>query len=276
MITIQRPSSLDVPELQPYRVRNNASELQQQGLFLAEGKRVVVRMLLSQIRTRSILTTEEVWRWVQQQVPHHCFETISLYLADRDFLSSLVGYDVQQPILALGEVPPDTTPEQLVAKKSRGCLFVASDRLMNPDNVGVILRNCAAFDVDLFIAGPSSASPYYRRAVRNSMGTVFSLPTYHSPSLEKTLSYLRGEKKFQIVGAHPSGSHSLQNFSFASNVCLVFGNEENGIGEEVLQCCTHTVSIPLKPSVDSFNVANAAAIFLWEAFRQKQQPAVSD
>lgn len=271
MAIVLYPSSLEIPELQPYRVRKNTYELQKEGLFLAEGKRVVVRLLLSSLRTRSVLTTEAVWNWLQQQVPPEATNHLTVYLADRTFLSTLVGYDVQQPVLALGEVPPDTHPEEVLRRTSSGCLFVAIDRLLNPDNIGVILRNCAALNVDLFITGPTSASPYYRRAVRNSMGTLFSLSVYHSPSLAETLHLLRTTYHFQIVAAHPAGSQELQNFLFAPQTCIVFGNEESGISEEILAQCTHTVSIPLPPDVDSLNVANAAAIFLWEVFRQKNR-----
>jgi len=262
-------NNVELPELQPYRVRKHTSELQKQGLFLAEGKRVVQRMLCSSIHTKSVLTTESVWEWLQKEISKERFEHLNIYIAPREFLSDLVGYDVQQPILALGEVPPDILPESILQQPEKDHLFVATDHLMNPDNLGVIIRNCTAFNVDLLITEPSSASPYYRRAVRNSMGTVFSLPVYHSASLTETLKALHTQWNVQIIGAHPSGKTPLHEFSFSKNACLVFGNEDLGISDKILDVCTHTVFIPLQPMVDSFNVANAAAIFLWEIFKQR-------
>lgn len=269
MATILHPDCLELPELQPYRVRKNNYELLTNGLFLAEGKRVVERLLCSSVRTRSILTTETVWNWLQRQVPSERLTGIPVYIANREFLASLVGYDVQQPILALGEVPPDTHPEKILQQQLARYLFVATDQLMNPDNLGVIVRNCVAFHANLLLTGPSSASPYYRRAVRNSMGTIFELPTYHASSLVETLRSLRDKWQFQIVAADPEGAHDLQNFNFQNSLCLVFGNEAIGISTEVRELCTHTVRIPLNPAVDSFNVANAAAIFLWEVWKQR-------
>lgn len=269
MVTTLHPDSLELPELQPYRVRKNNYELLTSGLFLAEGKRVVERLLRSSVRTRSLLTTETVYTWLLHQVPEERLSEIPVYIADREFLASLVGYDVQQPILALGEVPPDTHPEVLLKQQLPQYLFVATDQLMNPDNLGVIVRNCVAFHANLLLTGPSSASPYYRRAVRNSMGTVFDLPTYHATSLVETLLTLKDKWQFQIVAADPEGVYDLQDFTFHDTLCLVFGNEATGISGEVLEICTHTVRIPLNPAVDSFNVANAAAIFLWEVWKQR-------
>ena len=260
-------TSLEEPELQHYRIRKNTIELQRDGLFLAEGKHVVARLLTSKLPTISILTTESVIPWLKENVPPAELQSANIFLASREFMSTLVGYDVQQPILALGKTPIDILPE-IAANRERS-LIVAVDHLSNPDNLGGIIRNCAAFGADLFIAGESSASPYYRRAVRNSMGTVFRQPVYHAENLRETLSELRLKWDFDIIGAHTSGSISLRNINFGPRLCLVFGNEEQGLSPEILEICTKTASIPLAPSIDSFNVSNAAAIFLWEQHKQR-------
>jgi tRNA G18 (ribose-2'-O)-methylase SpoU len=265
-------TTLEAPELQHYRIRKNTVELQRDGLFLAEGKHVVARLLTSGLETISVLTTESVLRWLEENVPSSALQSMTVFLASREFMSTLVGYDVQQPILALGKTPADTLPEN-AANRKHSCI-VAVDHLTNPDNLGGIVRNSAAFGVDLFIAGESSASPYYRRAVRNSMGTVFRQPVFHSNNLRQTLSELRTQWNFDIIGTHTSGSVSLQDIKFGPRICLVFGNEELGLCPEILEICTKTASIPLAPSIDSFNVSNAAAIFLWEQYKQRHENRV--
>ncbi|MCX7983679.1 MAG: RNA methyltransferase [Bacteroidetes bacterium] len=269
MARVLYPESLEIPELQPYRVRKNNYELLRDGIFIAEGKRVVVRLLHSSLHTRSVLTTQVVWEWLEQNIPQGAHTDLPVYIAQREFLAQLVGYDVQQPILAIGEVPHDTQPETILAQKSSKCLFLATDHLMNPDNLGVIVRNCVAFSVDILIAGPSSASPYYRRAVRNSMGSIFHLPVCHTTSLTRILETLRDRWSFQIVAADPSGQEDLHTFRFSENVCIVVGNEASGISDCVLNVCTNIVRIPLSPTIDSFNVSNATAIFLWELWKQR-------
>jgi tRNA G18 (ribose-2'-O)-methylase SpoU len=265
-------TSLEEPELQHYRIRKNTAELQRDGLFLAEGKQVVARLLISKLPTFSVLTTESVLPWLKENVPPAELQSTNIYLASREFMSTLVGYDVQQPILALGKTPDDVQPEKTAGQER--CLIAAVDHLTNPDNLGGIIRNCAAFGADLFIAGESSASPYYRRAVRNSMGTVFRQPVYHAENLRQTLSELRLKWNFDIIGAHTSGTISLQNINFGPRICLVFGNEALGLSPEILEICTKTASIPLADSIDSFNVSNAAAIFLWEQHKQRHANAI--
>jgi len=267
MQKIIQVTSLDDPELQHYRIRRHTAELQRDGLFLAEGKHVVARLLTSKLPTLSVLTTESVIPWLKENVPPAELQSTNIFLASREFMSTLVGYDVQQPILALGKAPIDVLPE-IPASQER-CLMVAVDHLTNPDNLGGIIRNCAAFGADLFISGESSASPYYCRAVRNSMGTVFRQPVYHAENLRQTLSELHLKWGIDIIGAHTSGSLSLQNMNFGPRICLVFGNEELGLSPEILEICTKTASIPLAASIDSFNVSNAAAIFLWEQHKQR-------
>ncbi|MFH0990844.1 MAG: RNA methyltransferase [bacterium] len=260
---------LNLLSLQPYRVRKHTYELQRDGLFLAEGKRVVHRLLESAINVVSILTTQQVLEWLQSRIPSSRFLSLETYLTDREVMADLVGYDVQQPVLALARVPPDVAPHAVLNEHPESCLLLALDRLMNPDNIGVMIRNSVAFGVNLVIAGESSASPYYRRAVRNSMGALFQQRVYHAPSLANTLRNLKEEWNVQIIGAHPAGSVPLQNSNLRGKVCLVMGNEDTGLTPEVLELCTQTLHIPLQHSVDSLNVANAMAIFLWEIFRQR-------
>ncbi len=106
------------------------------------------------------------------------------------------------------------------------------------------------------------------------MGTVFRQPVYHAENLRQTLSELRLKWNFDIIGAHTSGTISLQNINFGPRICLVFGNEALGLSPEILEICTKTASIPLADSIDSFNVSNAAAIFLWEQHKQRHSNAI--
>jgi tRNA G18 (ribose-2'-O)-methylase SpoU len=144
------------------------------------------------------------------------------------------------------------------------------DGLTNSENLGVLVRNCAAFGVQALLVGETSSSPYLRRAVRNSMGTVFKLPVVHCANLVDTLSVLRDREQFHILAAHPHAEQNiLAETDFANSCCIVLGSEGEGISPTVLAACDAASMIPMQSGVDSLNVASASAVFLYEIFRQR-------
>jgi tRNA G18 (ribose-2'-O)-methylase SpoU len=148
-------------------------------------------------------------------------------------------------------------------------LFAAVEGLTNAENLGALVRNCAAFQVQALIVGETAGSPYLRRAVRNSMGTIFQLPVIEPPSLVATLRELRAQG-VRCIAAHPRAHGKLLGRAdFTIDCCIVFGSEGYGLTAEALEACDEAVSIPMAPRIDSLNVGSAAAAFLYEANRQR-------
>jgi tRNA G18 (ribose-2'-O)-methylase SpoU len=143
--------------------------------------------------------------------------------------------------------------------------------LSSAENVGLLVRNSVAFGATALLVGETSASPYLRRAVRNSMGTVFQLPVLECTNLLATLRQMQ-RLGIRCVAAHPHTNQlALPDADFRRDVCLVFGAEGNGISPAVLAACDEAVAIPMAAGVDSLNVASAAAVFLYEAWRQQEK-----
>ena len=108
-----------------------------------------------------------------------------------------------------------------------------------------------------------------RRSVRNSMGTIFKLPIFEPPSLVQTLRELR-RRGIRCISAHGhSEEKTLSQCDLSHDCCIVLGSEAHGISPAVLAACDEAVAIPMANEVDSLNVANAAAVFLFEARRQR-------
>ena len=268
-------STLDIPELQPYRTLRRPVEHMKAGIFVAEGEKVVRRLLESRLSVVSLLMTDE---WCAVLFPNdraigttaRMGETLPVYVADKKLLESIVGYNLHQGIMAIGRIQAATPPDTLFRKLPQPFLLVALDGLVNAENVGLVIRNCAAFGVDAVLVGETSSSPFLRRAVRNSMGTVFSVPIVSTENLAASLSRLQREYAASIVAAHPHGEHTIYQCGLAGNVCIVLGNEGGGISAEVLDVCTELVAVPMMYGTDSLNVASASAVFLFEARRQRE------
>jgi tRNA G18 (ribose-2'-O)-methylase SpoU len=138
------------------------------------------------------------------------------------------------------------------------------------------------------IVGETSSSPFLRRAVRNSMGTILQLPVIElaklgqrhqftakphttAQTLVECLKDLR-TRGVRCIAAHPhANGKTLSQADFSGDCCIVFGCEGCGISPAILEACDEAVAIPMPPTVDSLNVGAAAAVFLYEIARQRRK-----
>ena len=262
----ERVSTLDLPELLPYRTLRRPVEHFQRGIVVAEGERVAFRLLASGLEVESLLITPEWFERVSAAYRGTQKRPIRAFLADRALLQQIVGYHLHQGIMAVGRVPPEPSIDQIPSPH----MLVALDGLAHAENVGVIVRNCAALGADAVISGKNSSSPYLRRAARSSMGAVFSLPIFHADDLGMALQAIRSRHGTRIIAAHVGSSVSIAEGDFRGNVCLVVGNEDSGISPGVLALADQRMSIHMKRGTDSLNVASAVAVFLFEAARRRE------
>jgi tRNA G18 (ribose-2'-O)-methylase SpoU len=264
-------ADLDAPALEPYRTLRRPVDHLHEGIFVAEGPTVVTRLLASGLEVVSALLTPT---WLERlRRPLEAYEEgLDVFVAPVATIERIVGFHYHQGVMAVGRVPHARPLAADLAAAPRPRLVVALDGLTSAENVGTIVRNCAAFRVNALLVSGDSASPWLRRAVRNSMGAVFSLSTHQVRSLPATLAHLRAEHGFHVVAATPAGSAPISLANLAGECALVFGHEGHGVSPEVLAACDEAVAIPMPATVDSLNVASATAVFLYET-RRRQTPS---
>jgi len=267
---IRQISSLDLPELAPYRTLRRAAEHETQGIFVAEGDKVVRRLLESNFGVVSVLLPENRIAEFEPLLKARPEKEIPVFaVTKKSVLEELVGFDLYQGVLAVGKIPEIVTLEKILAAGPGPKLFAAVEGLTSAENTGLLVRNCAAFGAQGLIIGETSSSPFLRRAVRNSMGTIFQLPVVHSKNLIDDLHKLR-TNGIHIIAAHPHTERQiLSQTDFKRDCCIVFGSEGSGLSKSVLAVCDEAVAIPMADGVDSLNVGAAAAVFLYEAQRQR-------
>lgn len=271
-MTVHKVTSLDHPGLQPYRTLRRPVDHIREGIFVAEGEKVVRRLLASPLSVISFLLTDE---WYDRLAPdlaaHPCSESFVCHVGSKSLLESIVGFNLHQGIMAVGRVPAEPSLPALLKDFPKPWLMVAMDGLVNAENVGVVVRNSAAFGASAIIAGPTSSSPYLRRAVRNSMGTVFTMPVIHVTDLPETLRLIHRDSDGEVIGTDLDGELIGPESGMDGNVCLVMGNEGEGITAPVLAACTRRVAIPMSNGTDSLNVASASAVFCYEVRRRQNR-----
>jgi 23S rRNA (guanosine2251-2'-O)-methyltransferase len=161
------------------------------------------------------------------------------------------------------------TLDKIIEAAPQPGLLVAVESVSNAQNLGGLVRNCAAFGAHGIITGETCCSPYLRRAVRGSMGTIFKLPALEVRNLVATMGAMRG-RGYRVVAAHPhTDQRRLSQADFSGNVVILLGSEGSGLSQSILEQCDEAVAIPMQNEVDSLNVGTAGAIFLYEAARQR-------
>lgn len=269
MVHVHSITTLDHPALQPFLTMRWQQPHRDAGIFVAEGEKCVRRLLESELKVVSLLLPE---KWLEHHrllLDRRVGEEIHVFIAPKEALEQLTGYSMYQGVLAVGRIPPAWTLREAIERSASPRLFAAVDCLANAENLGALVRNCVAFGVQALLVGETSSSPWLRRAVRSSMGTIYQLPVVEPPSLAKALLDLR-LAGVRCVAAHPhTNRRTLAQADLRGDCCMVFGSEGNGISSEVLAACDEAVLVPMSNGVDSLNVGAAAAVFLYEAARQR-------
>ncbi|MEE2790366.1 MAG: RNA methyltransferase [Acidobacteriota bacterium] len=256
------------PRLADYHDVPDPVLLHQRGIFVAES-RLVVRTLLAHPRllTRSLLTTQaalvslgDLLRNQRDQLP--------IYVGSPQVLRDVVGFHVHRGCLALGERPTEVTDTQLAPLRDAR-LVVVLEQVANPDNVGSVFRNAAAFGVQCVLLSPQCSDPLYRKAIRTSLGATLRIPYAVVDDWPEGLTRLN-ELGYTTVALTPEvETEPLDTFvrTPPPRVAIVLGTEGSGLSDEAAIRVSRQVRIPIAPNVDSLNVATAAGIALYSVSR---------
>lgn len=256
-----RLDTLDDPRLADYRSLKNTNLTRWSNRFIAEGRFVVERLLVSDLQIHSVLVAENQYHSIAPQIP----EDVQTLVLPKALMTQLVGFRFHQGVLACAERPASPRWDDLLANAAERATWVACSRVVDPVNLATIMRLCTAFGVTALLLESGCADPYSRRAVRVSMGNVFRLPVLDSANLQHDLAELRSTHGFSLIATVlRDDAESLDRVQPAARNILVFGNEGEGLSPEWIDLCDRQITIPMRGGTDSLNVAVAAGIFLYQ------------
>ena len=243
----------------------------QDGLFIAESPKVVRRALDAGYEPVSILTEDRHINGEAREVLERCPD-IPVYTASFEVLTQLTGYKLTRGLLCAMRRRPLPRVEELCRDARR---IAVLENVMNPTNVGAIIRSAAALNMDAVLLTPGCSNPLYRRAARVSMGTVFQIPWTFLGEEEAGAWPREGMDYLKSLG-FSTASMALHDESVdiddpvlrqEEKLALVLGTEGEGLQEETIAASDHTIKIPMSHGVDSLNVAAASAVAFWELGR---------
>jgi len=270
VIPIER---LDDPRVDDYRDIKDGDLRHRRGLFVVEG-RGTLRCLVerSPFRPRSVLL-DETTRLALADVVARLDPAVPVYCGPRDVLAAVTGYPIHRGCLAVVERPPETGPGALVAGLPDGpSRVVVLEGLSNHDNVGGLFRNALAFGADAAVLCPRCCDPFYRKAIRTSLGATLCVPFARAGRWPDDLEALRA-RGYALVALDPAGETRLGDpgATLPARAAFVVGTEGAGIAPETRVLADLRVRIEMAPGMDSVNVATAAAIAL-HAHRREAAP----
>ena len=252
------------PELDVYaRLTENQllnREFPEKGLFIAESPKVIERALDAGYEPVSCLMEKRHIEGEGKQILDR-IKDVPVYCAEFDILTQLTGFKLTRGMLCAMKRKSLPSVREICYNKSR---IVILDKVMNPTNVGAIIRSAAALGMDAVILTPGCSDPLYRRAARVSMGTVFQIEwtLLQNDSLDEIKAL--GFKTVAMALKDNSLSIDDPRLSEEKKLAIIMGTEGDGLSDETIYDCDFTVKIPMYHGVDSLNVAAASAVAFYQ------------
>lgn len=264
--------SFDDPRVAAYRdVKDRALRLDRES-FLVEGAGPL-RTLLRGARfvPESLLLSPRALRSLGPELaklPEH----VPVYVAERADYHAIVGFDMHRGCLALVRRTPDDDVAGLVlhARAAGGAPLLVVEGITNHDNAGGLFRNARAFGACGLLLCPRSCDPFYRKAIRTSVGASLELPFARARRWPEDLGLL-DDAGIPVVALHPNGADvELSEWNPpAGPFALMVGSEGPGLSEAALARAGTRLRIAMEPGIDSINVALAAGIALHHAHARR-------
>ena len=231
----------------------------ERGLFIAEGEKVIRRAIEAGHRPRSFLLAE---RWLAGLSDLlDAASDVPVFVVSEALAEEVTGFHVHRGALAsLHRAEPTPMADLLGLRR----LVVAED-IVDHTNVGAIIRNAAGLGWDGVLLAPRAADPLYRRSIKVSMGTVFSLPWARVDDWATAIPTLQ-QAGFTVAAlALTPDALALDDLVADSpeKLAIVVGTEGDGLSRRWVAQADVVVQIPMHAGVDSLNVAAATAVACW-------------
>lgn len=193
---------------------------------------------------------------------------IPVYTAPEEVLEQLTGYRMTRGILCAMQRPAPVDPMALLTALGPGRHRVAVlEDIIDPTNVGAILRSAAALGMDALLLSPSCCDPLHRRAIRVSMGTVFQLPWARLGEGWQRQMQSAGWRTAAMALDERAVPVTEPALAAEEKLAILLGTEGTGLRPETIAGADYTVMIPMAHGVDSLNVGAAAAVAFWQLGR---------
>lgn len=231
----------------------------ERGIFIAESPKVIAVALDAGYEPLSLLCERRHITGDAAPLIARCGD-IPIYTGERDLLARLTGYTLTRGVLCAMRRPLPRPVDEVCQDSRR---IVVIDSVVDTTNIGAIFRSAAALGIDAVLLTPTSCDPLNRRAVRVSMGSVFLVPWTWLNQPISSLNNL-GFKTVAMTLTDRSVSIEDPTLCAEPRLAIIMGTEGDGLASDTILQADYVARIPMHHSVDSLNVAAAAAVAFWQ------------
>jgi tRNA G18 (ribose-2'-O)-methylase SpoU len=255
---VVRVDEISDERLRPFLRVADAELRRREGVFLAEGRLVVGRLLSNAAYgVRAVLVTDAALHALRDELVAR--PDVPVYVVPLAWMEPLTGFNLNRGCLAVAARPAPREWKTITGKR-----LLILEGIGNPDNVGGLFRTAHALGADGLLLGPGTGDPFYRKALRVSCGATLAVPFASTDSLAAAVDYLR-ENGVVVWALTPSADAAPLEEAcrdVPDRLALLVGAEGPGLSREVLARASRQVRIPVRPDADSLNVTVAAGIVL--------------
>lgn len=241
------------------------------GEIFIEGVRLCEEAARAGLRIQEVLHTEEV---AGDERGARLLDELNqsgrpIVAASDKVFASLSDTKTPQGVVILAE-RPRTDASVLENVPADAALLVVMHRLNNPSNAGAILRTAEAAGANAIISTAGTTDLFSPKALRGAMGSSFRLPVWTGAEFSEALKWCAG-RGIRTICADIRAAREHTDYDWKIPRALIVGAEASGLADDEIALADDALRIPMRPPVESLNVAVAAAIVLYEAARQRQR-----
>ncbi len=253
-MNVTKIDSLDNTDIKEFLSLKDKA-LKESSQLIVESEKVVRKLLKSNCDIQKIFATEEFYSQNYNELNLSQYKCFS---AGKSLMEKIVGHNLHHGIMALASRPDFVELGDLDDK------ILIFNGLTSPENIGTMIRNTAAFNINSVIIDSKTCSPYVRRCIRVSMGNIFKVKIHKTNNLALTIKQLQDDGHKIYATANQENSLDLPEAQIANKAAVIIGSEGHGMEKNIIDICDETLRIPINDDVAHLNAACSSAIVLYK------------
>lgn len=238
-------TSIENKKIKEIKKLNNKKYRKETGLFIIEGEHLINEAYKNGYLKELILLENTEYKLNIET--NYVNEKVMKYITELDTIPNMIGICNK------------------LEEKELGNRILVLDGIQDPGNLGTIIRSAVAFNVDTIVLGHNTVDLYNSKVLRASEGMIFNINIIE----KKLIEYIPTLKKigYKIIGTKVTNGKDIKDLEKNQKICIIMGNEGNGINKEILDLCDDYIYIKMASICESLNVGVATSIILYEINR---------
>ena len=249
------------------KVMTSSKFRNQENCFLIEGIRLCEDALNNSVVLKETFYTKKCFEKSKNILEKIISKSQKSFMVSESLMNIISDTDAPQGIVCICEKNMSNVnfEDELNAVNK----IVLLENIQNPSNLGTIVRTCDALKVENIVILGNGCDVYSPKVLRGSMGSVFRLNIFEFKNSLELIKKLK-ENGFKIYATTPrSDACFVNNIDFDEKSAIIFGNEGNGLTQELIDICDKKIKIPMNSNAESLNVSVACGILIWEMMKKE-------